>query len=110
MINTTNAVLPEVLEGFPGITLDEALAMASGDKRVTVDHARQEISFEVPERLVLNVSKIIVKHSSAIGAVAKAIVSVAKAMRSLVGGLKDDVEELVNEEIAEIEKDQRKAA
>ena len=110
MINTTNAILPEVIEDFPRFTMEEMVSMASIDKRVKIDHTRQEISFEVPERFILNVSNIVVKHSGAIGAVVKAIIGVAKAMKSLVGGMKDDVEELVNAELAEVEKELDKAA
>ena len=110
MINATNAILPEVIEDFPRLTMEEVLAMTSGDKRVTIDYEKQEISTEVPERMIVAVSNIVIKHKSAIGGVVKAIISVAKAMKALVGGLKDDVEELVNEEIAEVQKEMDKAA
>ena len=110
MINTTNAILPEVIEDFPRLTMEEVLAMASCDKRVKIDHVRQEISAEVPERVIIGVSNIFIKHAKPIGAVAKAIKAVAEAMKSLVGGMKDDIEELVNTELAEVEKELDKAA
>lgn len=110
MINSTNAVLPEIIDGFPSITMEDTLASVVNDKRFSIDYEKQEVTFETPERIVLAVSNIVIKHKSAIGGVVKAIISVAKAMKALVGGLKDDVEELVNEEIAEVQKEMDKAA
>lgn len=110
MINSTNAVLPEIIDGFPSITMEDTLASVVNDKRISIDYEKQEVTFETPERIVLAVSNIVIKHKSAIGGVVKAIISVAKAMKALVGGLKDDVEELVNEEIAEVQKEMDKAA
>ena len=110
MINSTNAVLPEIIDGFPSVSMEEMLSMSSTDKRVTVDYEKQEISIEVPERFVVNVSNIVVKHSSAIAAVAKAIVGVAKAMKSLFGDIKSDVQKLVDSEIEEAAKEEQKQA
>lgn len=110
MINATNAILPEVLEGFPGIELKDALGQLEADGRITVDYEKQEISMEIPERMIIGVHSIVIKHAKPIAAVAKAIKAVAEAMKSLVGGMKDDIEELVNTELAEVEKELDKAA
>ena len=110
MINATNAILPEVIEDFPRLTMEEVLAMASGDKRVTIDYEKQEISTEVPERMIVAVSGIFIKHAKPIGLLAKAIKAVAEAMTSLVSGMKDDVQKLVDSEIEEAAKEEQKQA
>ena len=110
MINATNAILPEVIEDFPRLTMEEVLAMASGDKRVTIDYEKQEISAEVPERMIVAVSGIFIKHAKPIGLLAKAIKAVAEAMTSLVSGMKDDVQKLVDSEIEEAAKEEQKQA
>ena len=110
MINSTNAILPEVLEGFPGLDLKDALAQLESDKRIKVDHEKQEISMEVPERVIIGVSNIFIKHAKPIGLLAKAIKAVAEAMKSLVSGMKDDVQKMVDSEIEEATKEQQKQA
>lgn len=110
MINTTNAILPEVIEDFPQLTMEEVLAMAGGDKRVTIDYEKQEISMEIPERMIVAVSGIFIKHAKPIGLLAKAIKAVAEAMTSLVSGMKDDVQKLVDSEIEEAAKEEQKQA
>ena len=110
MINATNAILPEVIEDFPRLTMEEVLAMTSGDKRVTIDYEKQEISTEVPERMIVAVSGIFIKHAKPIGLLAKAIKAVAEAMTSLVSGMKDDVQKLVDSEIEEAAKEEQKQA
>lgn len=110
MINATNAILPEVIEDFPRLTMEEVLAMASSDKRVKIDHVRQEISMEIPERMIVAVSGIFTKHAKPIGLLAKAIKAVAEAMASLVSGMKDDVQKLVDSEIEEAAKEEQKQA
>ena len=107
MINATNAILPEVLEGFPGISMSDVLDQVKTDKNITVDYEKQEISMEVPERVIIGVSNIIVKHAKPIGLLAKAIKAVAEAMKSLVSGMKDDVQKLVDSEIEEAAKEQQ---
>ena len=109
MINATNAILPEVIEDFPRLTMEEVLAMASGDKRVTIDYEKQEISTEVPERMIVAVSGIFIKHAKPIGLLAKAIKAVAEAMTSLVSGMKDDVQKLMDSEIEEAAKEKQAA-
>jgi hypothetical protein len=110
MINATNAILPEVLEGFPGIELKDALGQLEADGRITVDYEKQEISMEIPERMIIGVHSIVIKHAKPIAAVAKAIKAVAEAMKSLMSGVKDDVEKLVSSEIEEAAKEQQKQA
>lgn len=110
MINTTNAILPEVIEDFPRFTMEEMVSMASIDKRVKIDYEKQEISTEVPERMIVAVSGIFIKHAKPIGLLAKAIKAVAEAMTSLVSGMKDDVQKLVDSEIEEAAKEEQKQA